>query len=78
MKLVGIQGNYDTIFSLGNACLVSNRLREYGLRFYTGVIDWMLSPNLLKIVDLLQNRFEGFMKKESNYSASSRKLFKFY
>ncbi|MGR5968008.1 DUF1796 family putative cysteine peptidase [Bacillus paranthracis] len=53
------------MFSLGNACLVSNRLRKYKLRSYTGVIDWMLSPNLLQVVDLLQNQFENFMKKEN-------------
>ncbi|MGR5968187.1 DUF1796 family putative cysteine peptidase [Bacillus paranthracis] len=52
------------MFSLGNACLVSNRLRKYKLRSYTGVIDWMLSPNLLQVVDLLQNQFENFMKKK--------------
>ncbi|QDZ77200.1 DUF1796 family putative cysteine peptidase, partial [Bacillus cereus] len=65
MKLVDIQGNYDAIFSLGNACLVSNRLREYNLRFYTGIIDWMLSPNLLQVINLLQNRFRNFMKIEN-------------
>lgn len=65
MKLKDIKGNYDAIFSLGNACLVSNRLRYYHLQSYTGIIDWMLSPNLLNVIDLLQNRFKNFMKKEN-------------
>lgn len=65
MKLVDIQGNYDAIFSLGNRCLVADRLLQYQLRTYTGIIDWMLSPNLLQVINLLQNRFEKFMEKES-------------
>lgn len=64
MKLIDIQGNYDAIFSLGERCLISDRLLHYQLRPYTGVIDWMLSPNLLQIVKLLRVKFEGFMKKE--------------
>lgn len=65
MKLIDIKRKYDAIFSLGNACLVANRLRHYQLQSYTGVIDWMLSPDLLKVVNLLQNRFDYFMKKEN-------------
>ncbi|HDR4949095.1 TPA: peptidase [Bacillus cereus] len=64
MKLIDIQHNYDAVFSLGDRCLVSDRLLHYNLRTYTGIIDWMLSPNLLQVISLLQNRLRGFMNKE--------------
>ncbi|MEK4677438.1 MULTISPECIES: DUF1796 family putative cysteine peptidase [Bacillus] len=65
MKLIDVQGEYNAIFSLGGRCLASYRLVQYRLRLYTGVIDWMLSPKLLKVIDLLENRFGDFMKKEN-------------
>ncbi|MGE6964101.1 DUF1796 family putative cysteine peptidase [Bacillus thuringiensis] len=65
MKLVDIQQNYNTIFSLGDRCLTANKLRQFKLRPYAGIIDWMLSPNLLSIDRLLKNRCENFMEKEN-------------
>lgn len=65
MKLVDIQQNYNTIFSLGDRCLTANKLRHFKLRPYAGIIDWMLSPNLLSIDRLLKNRCRNFMEKET-------------
>ncbi|WP_179861898.1 DUF1796 family putative cysteine peptidase [Bacillus wiedmannii] len=65
MKLIDIQQNYNTIFSLGNSCLTAIKLRQFKLRPYAGIIDWMLSPNLLAINNLLKNRCENFMEKET-------------
>ncbi|PKJ52038.1 DUF1796 family putative cysteine peptidase [Bacillus sp. SN10] len=65
MRLIDIQHNYDTIFSLGDRCLTANKLRHFKLRPYAGIVDWMLTPKLSKIVNLLQNRFENFMNKET-------------
>lgn len=61
MRLIDIQHNYDTIFSLGDRCLTANKLRHFKLRPYAGIVDWMLTPKLSKIVDLLQNRCDKFM-----------------
>ncbi|WP_179884317.1 DUF1796 family putative cysteine peptidase [Bacillus toyonensis] len=65
MELKNIQGNYDAIFSLGNQCFVANKLHQYNLRLYAGVIDWMISLSLQGVTKLLQNRFESFMEKEN-------------
>jgi len=78
MKLKDIQKDYDAIFSLGNGCSVAQRLQQYQLRPYSGVIDWMLSLNLLQVVNLLQNKFRDFMEKENliwdGYDASKDSL----
>ena len=65
MRLMDIQHNYDTIFSLGDRCLPAYQLRTYHLRPYAGIIDWMLSPGLSQISKLLITNFKDFMKKEN-------------
>ncbi|WP_257144195.1 papain-like cysteine peptidase [Bacillus wiedmannii] len=53
------------MFSLGDRCLTANKLSQFKLRPYAGIIDWMLSPNLLSINRLLKNQCRNFMKKEN-------------
>ncbi|NUC18187.1 peptidase [Bacillus mycoides] len=65
MELLDIQQKYDAIFSLGNTCFVAGKLQNYNLRSCAGVIDWMLSFSLTDVIRLLQNKFEGFMEKET-------------
>ncbi|QDZ77205.1 DUF1796 family putative cysteine peptidase [Bacillus cereus] len=78
MKLKNIKDEYDAIFSLGNQCFVANKLQQYNLRLYAGVIDWMISFSLLHVIKLLQNQFKDFMKKENmiftGYHAYGKKL----
>lgn len=78
MKLIDIQNKYDAIFSLGNQCFVANKLKQYNLRPYAGVIDWMISLSLISVIYLLQNQFKDFMKKENmiftGYHAYGTKL----
>ncbi|QFG00676.1 peptidase [Psychrobacillus glaciei] len=61
MELTELKGEYDAIFSLGNLCLTSIQLKKHNLRPYSGVLDWVASPFLSNVNQLLKNRFEGFL-----------------
>ena len=61
MSLQEIKGVYDAIFSLGDLCLASIQLRKLNLRPFAGPLDWMSSPSLSSVNQLLKNRFSGFM-----------------
>lgn len=65
MKLADLKGNYDAIFSLGDLCLSSIQLENNNLRPYAGVLDWLASPNMDDVCQLLSNRFAGFMELEN-------------
>lgn len=65
MRLAELKGNYDAIFSLGDLCLASIQLDKNNLRPYSGVLDWMGSPQLSDVNLLLLNRFYGFMELEN-------------
>jgi len=62
MELEGIKGNFDAIYSLGHNCLPGVQMAKNGLRHYAGVIDWMGSPLLSGVSNLLRNRFAHFME----------------
>jgi hypothetical protein len=62
MRLQDIKGSYDAIYSLGDLCLASIQLKKNNLRTFSGVLDWMGSPQLSNVNRLLQNRFAGFME----------------
>ena len=62
MDLSQLKGEYDAIFSLGDLCLASIQLKKHKLRPYSGVLDWMASPDLSKLNELLENRFIGFFE----------------
>ncbi|WP_391118183.1 DUF1796 family putative cysteine peptidase [Psychrobacillus sp. L3] len=65
MKLKQLKGDYDAIFSLGDLCLTSIQLKKHNLRSYSGVLDWVASPTLSSVNQLLENRFMGFMEKDN-------------
>lgn len=65
MSLAKIKGEYDAIFSLGDLCLAAIQLEKNNLRPFSGVLDWMASPNLSDVNRLLRNRFIGFMEREN-------------
>jgi len=62
MRLNGLKGSYDAIFSLGQNCLPAIQLQKNNLRSYSGVLDWMISDTLVDVNRLLKNRFSGFME----------------
>lgn len=61
VRLQDLYGTYDAIFSLGDLCIGSLKLRQNNLRPYAGVLDWMATPELSDVNRLLKNRFIGFM-----------------
>jgi hypothetical protein len=65
MELTQLKGDYDAIFSLGDLCLASIQLKKHNLRPYSGVLDWMASPYLSQVNQLLENRFKGFFNYEN-------------
>ncbi|WP_313892102.1 DUF1796 family putative cysteine peptidase [Psychrobacillus sp.] len=65
MELAQLKGNYDAIFSLGDLCLASIQLKKHNLRPYSGVLDWLASPELSAVSLVLENRFLGFMEYEN-------------
>ncbi|CAM5207920.1 hypothetical protein UACE39S_00337 [Ureibacillus acetophenoni] len=64
MKREELMGTYDAIFSLGDLCLTSIQLKKHQLRPYSGVMDWVATPELSKLNMLLRNRFDNLMKFE--------------
>ncbi|WP_342437328.1 DUF1796 family putative cysteine peptidase [Paenibacillus sp. FSL L8-0436] len=61
MILNEIKGTYDVIFSLGHNCLAADQLSRTLLRKVGGVIDWVETPVLAGVSNLLRNRFAHFM-----------------
>lgn len=57
-----LKGKYDVIISLGHNCLVADQLSRHMLRNVGGVLDWMESPLLCGVSNLLRNRFAHFME----------------
>ncbi|CQR56389.1 DUF1796 family putative cysteine peptidase [Paenibacillus riograndensis] len=62
MNFNEIQGTYDIIFSLGRNCLAADQLSRHMLRKNGGVLDWVESPALSGVSNLLRNRFSNFME----------------
>lgn len=61
MRLTDIKRTYQAVYSLGSNCYPAQRLERYGLRPYSGVIDWMYSNSIPGLCLLLRNRFAEFM-----------------
>ena len=57
-----IKGTYDVIFSLGRNCLVADQLSRHMLRKIGGVFDWVESPALSGVSQLLRNQFMNYME----------------
>ncbi|MCL6604858.1 MAG: papain-like cysteine peptidase [Paenibacillus sp.] len=62
MNFNEIKGTYDVIFSLGQNCLAADQLSRHMLRNIGGVLDWVESPILAGVNQLLRNRFSNFME----------------
>ncbi|MDK8181197.1 DUF1796 family putative cysteine peptidase [Paenibacillus sp. UMB4589-SE434] len=61
MDLAQLKGQYDAVYSLGSNCYPAQRLERYGLRPYSGVIDWMYSNSIPGLTKLLRSGFANFM-----------------
>lgn len=65
MRLQDLHGTYSSVVSLGRRCLTTIHLEENKLRSFSGVIDWMLAPELASVNYLIKNQFERFMDLEN-------------
>ncbi|MDE5053275.1 DUF1796 family putative cysteine peptidase [Niallia taxi] len=61
MKLDEIKGQYNAIFSLGENCIPALKLRKFNLREFAGPFDWVGSPNLPKVINLIRTHFSNFL-----------------
>lgn len=50
---------YDNIISLGFFCSTASELERLGLRRNSSPFDWVLSLDISKVIDLINNEFEG-------------------
>lgn len=60
-----IKGGYDAVFSLGDLCLGAIQLKKNGLRPFSGPLDWMGTPQLPKVREVIEKRFADFMLREN-------------
>lgn len=62
MKLNEIESSYSTIISLGTYCQITYQLERKNLKNFSGPFDWLLSPSLYDLNNLLDKRFINFME----------------
>ena len=65
MKLNEIKGAYSAIFSLGENCVPALKLRQYNLRKFAGPFDWVGSPNLPSVNNLIATNFSNFLNEQN-------------
>lgn len=56
---------FDNFISLGDACAVAASMSKYGSRSWSGVFDWLVTPNFNMVLHLMEHDFKGFMLKEN-------------
>ncbi len=64
---------FDDFISLGDACAVAASMSKYGLRSWSGVFDWLVTPNFNMVLHLMEQNFKGFMLKENLENLSDNK-----
>ncbi|MEI2467762.1 DUF1796 family putative cysteine peptidase, partial [Niallia taxi] len=65
MRLINIKGEYTDIFSLGANCIPALKLRMFNLRKIAGPFDWVGSPNLPRVVNLINTNFSNFLNSDN-------------
>ncbi|MCA0172182.1 DUF1796 family putative cysteine peptidase [Bacillus sp. RAR_GA_16] len=65
MKLDEIKKPYDLIVSLGSSCSPAAHLRRNNLRKFSMPFDWIVTPNLSDVGQVVQNQFQDFMLLEN-------------
>lgn len=56
---------FDLVISLGDNCACATYLRDLHMRERSFPFDWITGPSLERRVELLENEFYGFCKKEN-------------
>ncbi len=52
---------YDLVVSIGSWCGVTNQLKDFNLRQFSGPFDWVSTPTLTHVNRVLKNRFQEYM-----------------
>lgn len=55
---------FENFISLGNSCRTAASMQKYGLRSWSGPLDWLLTHELQGVLRLIENEFEDFLSKE--------------
>lgn len=56
---------FDIIYSLGDSCAVALYMKQLCMRACSGPFDWLAGGDFKLRINLLINRFEGFLKAEN-------------
>lgn len=56
---------FDYFVSLGAACPVASSMSRYGLRSFSGVFDWLITPNFGSVLHCIETNFEDFLLQEN-------------
>ena len=54
-------GKFKHFISLGPACHVASSMGAYGLRSWSGPFDWLVTRDLAKVLQYIENDFKGFL-----------------
>lgn len=65
LKWEELKKEYETVIGLGYWCDVAGHLKNHNLRTFSSPFDWVLTPSLSDINQVLKARFEGYMEQEN-------------
>ena len=60
---VKVDKKYNLIFSIGEACLCTQALRNSKLQIYSYPFDWLFGGDFISRCEILANKFERFIEK---------------
>ena len=56
---------FENFVSLGPACPTASSMAKYGLRSWSGVFDWLITPELKNVLYFIESDFENFLKADN-------------
>lgn len=66
LELNGMK-RFKNIISLGHFCSPAMEFERLGCRKYSFPFDWLITPNLNSVMDLIENHFTDFLNEEYMY-----------
>jgi len=52
---------FDYYISLGSMCPIASSMSKYGLRSFSGVFDWLITPDLNWVLHYIETDFQDFL-----------------
>ena len=56
---------FDYFISLGFTCPVASSMSKYGLRSFSGVFDWLITPDFGWVLHYIETDFKDFLLQEN-------------